>query len=216
MIHPQWQFNGQDLPGETKLMLSRTNFDSRFAGDYQLILTRQRLDRSSTVTKSSVATLIVTNAETPPFLEISSLSLNRWTVAFGGAGDAERAYRVLSSSDLFSWAPQNIFGSNSVFRVQAGKRLEIPIDHGQAFLRLESYLPHSDNCINHLRQIRWAKKQWSLERHHAPGLATLDAEADDLMSYDARRCPSGGYYTYDRLGTDPVCSIPSEFLEEIE
>jgi hypothetical protein len=69
-------------------------------------------------------------------------------------------------------------------------------------------------CIGNLRRIQTAKEQWALT-HHQPNGATV-TEAD-LVPYlggaGFPKCPSGGTYTLNMIGTAPVCSIPGHILQ---
>jgi prepilin-type N-terminal cleavage/methylation domain-containing protein len=62
-------------------------------------------------------------------------------------------------------------------------------------------------CINNLRQIDGAKEQWALENKKAEGDAVVDADIDAYIKGGAPACPASGAYTYNAVGTDPVCSI---------
>jgi hypothetical protein len=62
-------------------------------------------------------------------------------------------------------------------------------------------------CINNLRQIDAAKEQWALEQKKATGDA---AEEAGIVQYikgaKLPRCPNGGTYTLNAIGTVPECS----------
>jgi prepilin-type N-terminal cleavage/methylation domain-containing protein len=68
-------------------------------------------------------------------------------------------------------------------------------------------------CINNLRQIDGAKEQWALETKQADLAATAGSEAaiEAYIKGGAPKCPAGGAaattYTYNALGTAPVCTI---------
>ncbi|HEY1789626.1 MAG TPA: hypothetical protein VGJ73_15820 [Verrucomicrobiae bacterium] len=66
-------------------------------------------------------------------------------------------------------------------------------------------------CINNLRQIEAAKKEWALENNKTNGdLPTKE----DLMPYLSRWpvCPSGGAYSINPVGDLPTCSISDHKL----
>lgn len=62
-------------------------------------------------------------------------------------------------------------------------------------------------CINNLRQIEAAKEQWALEQKKASGDA---AEEVGIVQYikggKVPRCPNGGTYTLNAIGTNAECS----------
>jgi type II secretory pathway pseudopilin PulG len=62
-------------------------------------------------------------------------------------------------------------------------------------------------CINNLRQIDGAKEQWALENKKAEGDAVVDADINLYIKGGAPACPSSGAYTYNAVGTDPICSV---------
>ncbi len=68
-------------------------------------------------------------------------------------------------------------------------------------------------CINDLRQIDGMKQQWALETRQS-----LDAAVDPVqleryfreegyLHGEMPHCPSGGTYTYGKVGERPVCSL---------
>ena len=66
-------------------------------------------------------------------------------------------------------------------------------------------------CINNLRQIEAAKREWALEYNKANGdLPTKQ----DLLPYIGQWpvCPSGGTYSINPIGNPPTCSIPGHKL----
>jgi len=72
-----------------------------------------------------------------------------------------------------------------------------------------------DACINNMRQIDGAKRQW-MEVHHK---TTNDTPTwDDIRPYLSGAgdftpaCPAGGTYTLGRVGEPPACSYPGHKL----
>jgi prepilin-type N-terminal cleavage/methylation domain-containing protein len=63
------------------------------------------------------------------------------------------------------------------------------------------------SCIANLKQIDAAKEQWAMETKAAAN-ATVVAAALYPGQYikNTPTCPSGGTYTVNAIGTDPVCS----------
>jgi hypothetical protein len=68
-------------------------------------------------------------------------------------------------------------------------------------------------CINNLRQIDAAKKEWALENGKSGGDVPTAA---DLKPYfkDGKfpTCPAGGIYTIGAVSNAPTCSIPGHAL----
>ena len=63
-------------------------------------------------------------------------------------------------------------------------------------------------CINNLRQIDGAKDQWAIEKGKSTGNTVVDTEVDGYIK-KTPTCPAGGAYTYNVIGTSPVCSLSS-------
>ncbi len=66
-------------------------------------------------------------------------------------------------------------------------------------------------CVNNLRQIDGAKQQWALENKKE---TTDTPTAQDLAPYLKTQmvCPAGGVYTFNAVGKEPTCSIPTHRL----
>jgi hypothetical protein len=66
-------------------------------------------------------------------------------------------------------------------------------------------------CINNLRQLDAAKKEWALEKGKT---ATDVPTMDDLKPYlrSIPHCPTGGSYTLNAVNTPPTCSISGHQL----
>jgi hypothetical protein len=69
----------------------------------------------------------------------------------------------------------------------------------------------SNACVNNLRNIAAAKRQWGLEQHKASSILPTWS---DILPYigagptgQMPRCPDGGVYTIGRIGENPTCSI---------
>jgi methyl-accepting chemotaxis protein len=67
-------------------------------------------------------------------------------------------------------------------------------------------------CINQLRRIESAKRQWASDRGQP---ATAVPTADDLAAYFGGAfpaCPAGGQYSINAVGMAPTCSIPGHVM----
>jgi competence protein ComGC len=62
------------------------------------------------------------------------------------------------------------------------------------------------SCIANLRQIDAGKEQFAMDAKLGNGdaVAQGDLEPDYIKSWP--ECPSGGTYTINAVGTDPVCT----------
>jgi len=66
----------------------------------------------------------------------------------------------------------------------------------------------ADACINHLRQIDAAKKQWALHNGKSYGDDVEEAEVNRYIMQDSRpKCLQGGTYIYGKVGEKPRCTL---------
>lgn len=63
-------------------------------------------------------------------------------------------------------------------------------------------------CINNLRQIDSAKEQWSLAASKSDGDDPVTTAVDGyIKGSTSPKCPGGGSYSYNVIGTNPSCSV---------
>ena len=67
-------------------------------------------------------------------------------------------------------------------------------------------------CLDNLRRIEAAKKEWTLANGKLPGDGVIEEEVDTYIKGGAPSCPSSGIYTYGAIGTDPTCSATGHVL----
>lgn len=68
-------------------------------------------------------------------------------------------------------------------------------------------------CINNLRQIDAGKEQAALAYKIAQDATVPTASANEYIKGNTTpTCPAGGTYTYNVLGTNPVCSVSGHAL----
>jgi prepilin-type N-terminal cleavage/methylation domain-containing protein len=68
-------------------------------------------------------------------------------------------------------------------------------------------------CINNLRQIDAGKEQWALENGKTTGaVVEADVKAYIKDATNKCKCPAGGTYNFQALGTDPTCTITGHKL----
>ncbi len=71
-------------------------------------------------------------------------------------------------------------------------------------------------CINNLRQIDGGKEQYALEANLSQGTTPDSAEVNEYIKGDETpECPAGGNYTYEPIGTNPVCDITDPTLHQL-
>ena len=63
-------------------------------------------------------------------------------------------------------------------------------------------------CISHLMQIDNAKQAWVQEQKKSDGAAVTEADINGYLRPDTLKCPKGGIYQINPVGTKPTCSIP--------
>lgn len=62
-------------------------------------------------------------------------------------------------------------------------------------------------CVDNLRQIDAAKEQWAMENFAAEGDEVDEGRLAPYFQRGFPRCPAGGNYTINPVGTPPECSI---------
>ena len=63
-------------------------------------------------------------------------------------------------------------------------------------------------CLNNIRLIDAGKEQWALETGQDAAAAVLTTAVNDyLKGSTTPACPAKGAYSYNAVGTKPVCSI---------
>ena len=68
-------------------------------------------------------------------------------------------------------------------------------------------------CIQNLKMIDGAKEQWAIENKKGSSDPVDETQVNAYIKGGvAPTCPGGGAYTYNPVGTDPTCSIPTHTL----
>jgi prepilin-type N-terminal cleavage/methylation domain-containing protein len=63
-------------------------------------------------------------------------------------------------------------------------------------------------CINNLRQIDGAKDQWAIENKKNTDDSVISSQVEAyIKGGKTPDCPAGGEYTYNVVGTNPVCTV---------
>lgn len=70
------------------------------------------------------------------------------------------------------------------------------------------------SCIASLKEIDSAKDQWAMDNKKDSGatVALTDIVGATLYIKNTPSCPSGGSYTLNNVGADPVCSTSGHSL----
>jgi hypothetical protein len=72
------------------------------------------------------------------------------------------------------------------------------------------------DCINNLRQLDAAKREWALENGKTNGVVCTENDIKPYIKLDSKgnipRCPAGGIYTIGKVGEAPTCSITDHVL----
>ncbi|MBL7114652.1 MAG: type II secretion system protein [Kiritimatiellae bacterium] len=68
-------------------------------------------------------------------------------------------------------------------------------------------------CINNLRQMDAAKKQWALEAGVTTGAVTVAEAVSFIKGGVEPDCPAGGTIAWNDLGTNPTCDITGHVLK---
>ncbi len=68
-------------------------------------------------------------------------------------------------------------------------------------------------CIDNLRQIEWSKEEAGMEFRLNEGTA-IPADSVNLFMKGGSTpvCPASGTYTYNALGTNPLCTIAGHVM----
>lgn len=68
-------------------------------------------------------------------------------------------------------------------------------------------------CINNLRQIDSGKEQLALEAKLSTGSSVTAASVNEYIKGGTTpTCPASGSYTYNNLGTNPVCNVTGHVM----
>jgi hypothetical protein len=81
--------------------------------------------------------------------------------------------------------------------------------------RLEDRDWQSDHsCLNNLRMLEGAKRQWALENKKRDSEVPTTADVDEYLrgGFKAIRCPQGGTYTLNAVDHPPTCSVRGHAL----
>jgi septal ring factor EnvC (AmiA/AmiB activator) len=69
-------------------------------------------------------------------------------------------------------------------------------------------------CINNLRLLDGAMQQWALENRKDASAVPTAKEVAAYLKNGIPKCPAGGAYTLNSVGTVPTCSIPGHALPQ--
>ena len=205
----QWQFQGNNLPGQTVPTLLLHRLSAGQAGGYSVVVSN-----SSGVTTSVVANLVVLPAA--PLVQlavVNSPDTNRFY--FTITGETGRKYQILATTNLINWAgeasiPGFAYAHGVVQNTNETSLFSVPRVPRQKFLRTTPYVD-TEICIAQLEAINFAIKLFSIESHNYSILSPPNV----IPYLQHFGCPSGtpgstlleaNYFITD-VATKPVCEI---------
>ena len=204
-LHYQWRRDGANIPNATNQMLAFDDCSFTNAGNYCVVVTS-----ATGVSTSSVARLNVSTNAGP---RLEALEFGDNTFRFRLNGEEGRRYWLDYSTDLTNWS-EYWSGSHFLFNTNDATTVETPVDTTIKFVRASHYLAESEICINNLRQIWFAIREFADDQHRTDG---DDVAPNHLRPYlingKIPECPSDtfhdSYDTWDAI-TPPTCIIDPE------
>jgi hypothetical protein len=210
-------------------MLALDDVTTNDAGAYSVVLSN-----ATGTAVAGPAQLSVNPTALNPALEAEGAAANAF--AFTLAGEHGRYYRILASTNLSAWGPQNfpatlppliyppgaIQHRSVIFQSSDTQSLSVLKNFNAGFVRAALYSAPNEVCNNHLKQIRFAKQLWARSRAHSRedwvAMTDLVPFCADIGSF---KCPVGGQffaesYWIGDLWADPACKKVSavHILEE--
>jgi hypothetical protein len=86
----------------------------------------------------------------------------------------------------------------------------VPEPHRQIWWKEQQ---EREACITNLMCIDAAKEQWAILNGKQDGDEVIETEVDSYVKNLPAQCPSGGSYTYGKVGELPTCSVPGHALQ---
>jgi hypothetical protein len=224
-ISYQWCSNGFAIAGAVYPMLALDSVTMDESASYDVVISN-----ATGVVTSQVANLLVTTNAPYVSLSLAGVSSNGLTLSL--TGDANRYWRIESSTDLVTWNAEGSFlttppnlDTNSVppsftsivYTTNSTISVSIPAGPAVKFVRAHAYVAPNELCNSHLKRIRFGKLLF--QRQFMYGRVFLAAETD-LQPFGLDRsafyCPVGGYDSehIETLKADPYCSVSVHILEE--
>jgi hypothetical protein len=230
----QWMHSGTNLPGETTTALVIKNANANTTGEYSVVV--------SNVTGSVLsqkAHLHVSESVIRPHLAVVAPE-NADEFAFSLAGEAGRAYRIESSTNLVAWTPMENWllwpappfysvPSSVVINSNVASTYSVPFGSTKQFFRAVTYDPHTnDLCRVNLKHIMLAKHQWARETHVGPSATPSEVDIAPYFKLGTFAIAQYGHldsmpsadfgmvYTINAVDTVPNCQIVPvhDWLEE--
>jgi hypothetical protein len=202
--HTQWQFNSRDIPNATNAVLFLSDIRPSDAGEYRVTIEATNSAGVLKRTVSPVAKLTVIGDITLPTLSLLHAAAPSSDLILNILGATNEWYSVEGTSDFATWVPVKVpyWGINVT---TAGANL-ISQPANFQILRVQHKGNLTQLCVQHLRQIHFAKELFRFAYHGHPGQSI---NPDDLKEFlgELPRCPNDGAYTFCALDTPPVCSL---------
>jgi hypothetical protein len=213
----QWQFEGNDISGETRPLLALTNVLHSNAGEYRVLVSGPN-SFGAAITRTSLVARLVVKQPAQPSLEVSRDPELSGRVLVKLMGEPGRAYWIrrqihLGESAEGSLMPVAPSGFPWTFHLLTG----LFQNGSQEFASASLFVPASPLCNLNLKQMHLAKELYAADTRKRLGDAT---RIHDLRIYFTGQllphCPEGGIYSYGAVGTLPQCSLSGHFRENIE
>lgn len=207
----QWQFEGNNLAGQTTPCLVQNYVGTSQAGGYSVIVSNV-----SGVITSAVANLTISPTNPPLVLgAVSSPDTNRFH--FSIAGEAGRSYRVMATTNLVNWSDEeslrwaDIWSEAVVLNMNTTSVFSIPMVSTQKFLRV-SHSRYTEICIANLREIDFAVRLWVIEAARESSDPVTFNDIAPYLNFNAHNvvCPARGTtfsdsYTIYTANAWPFC-----------
>jgi hypothetical protein len=215
-VHPSnisWLYRGVPIPDAEGPTHYVRNVRGSVLGSYNAVLQHGNL---SIISHSAV--LLLDALDSPPLVKLSkgAGATNEFFIDLHG--DPEAHYRIEAANNFWFWSHLSLPESGGLY-VRPGGPMRIRADdltgHSMLFFRAARAGIFKDECIVQLQRIHLAKETWKFETLRQDGMDT-SASIPDINRFFGfgfpPRCPAGGEYAYNSIGTNPTCSIPGHSL----
>jgi len=100
-----------------------------------------------------------------------------------------------------------------LLQLGCGKSRQVNPGQGEASEeRVRNPEQEKSECLRNLSILDAAKEEWALVEKKWDGDDIIKSEVGSYIKGGGPTCPSGGTYTYGRIGEDPTCSVPGHVL----
>lgn len=206
----QWQFQGTNLPGRTKTMLSIPSANAADEGEYRALVSSTNELGLLTTKTSRVARLTVKTLDQPLKFTIRRDTPNAqvWLDAEDEPGQIY-LFTELSALDPRSHAV-NWRKSWATFP------LRLPfLTGGSRFFALSRDASLDQICNLNLKQLHFATRQWALDYRRPGGYPVTLADLEPYVDRPEIRCPGGYVPRVQTVETYPQCPLIGHQVEDL-